>query len=110
MTIPKDAYNVDCEDGEEVDASTPGTSDPTLPVFPDIYGSIPGESHLNRARDDSFLLVLDLPCFIKKLNLGAEEMEKRYPLDKLEINFFFELIYIRFFICINFNRISRPHS
>lgn len=68
--------------------TTPGSADAQNPVEPDQYGSIVGESVLNRARDDSFLMVLDLPCFIKNLNLGAKEANSKYPLDRLEMAVF----------------------
>jgi hypothetical protein len=68
--------------------TTSGSASTQIPVEPDQYGHIVGESSLNRARDDSFLMVLDLPCFIKKLNLSAKESSRKYPLDRLEMNVF----------------------
>ena len=78
--------DIDCE--KEIDVDESGNPDVSQSIPFDMYGSDPNDSILNDSLNDSYQLVLDLPQFLKKLNLKAGKSGEKFPLDKLETNIF----------------------
>lgn len=69
---------------------TPEVNTPVVknPPFNNFYGNKDGGSELNAALDDSYLLVLDLPCGLKKINALTRREQELLCLESLQINVF----------------------
>jgi len=83
--VPTDIKDLVCE--PEI-TETINAPDPSNPPVSNFYGNKEGGSELNAALDDSYLLVLDLPCGLKKINALTRRERELLCLESLQINVF----------------------